>query len=828
MFPRLSSIRARITQLVLVPLLSLAGLWVFVTVNSYGDASQLLSSREFQQDSLLPVQQLIGELQKERRLSVWRLGAAPSADRAVLNAQRESTDKARATVQRYIRDPALRAEPLAPVDSRMEDLAARLNALESVRRAVDDHTAERQRALAEYSGMVDAGFAVYTAVTPSDGTIAGDARTLIAMSRAREFLSRQDALLSGALAAGRMTAAERGEFAQLSGAQRFLFADTAPNLPSDALNRYRALADSTEFARLRKFEDQIIRGADTVRPPRQQSGQAAARASRAPIASPDAAVWRSTVDTANHRLYTFEDALLTEISKRAEDIAIGVFSKLAIAGGLGLLTVVASALIAVGLARRLLYECRTLASRVTDFARHRLPVLSEQVREGKPVDPAAEPRDDFYRINEIREISESFTATRDAVLVAAAREIAARRGLSEVFVNLARRNQALLHRQLSLLDTMERRTEDPAELADLFRLDHLATRMRRHAEGLVILAGKSSGRGWRRSVPLVDVVRGAVAEVEDYPRVRVQPLPRIALVGTAVADVMHLLAELVENATTFSPPQAPVQVSGHAVGNGFAIEIEDRGLGMTEEAVRTANARLADPPDFDPSDSAQLGLFVVARLARRHDIKVTLRPSPYGGTTAIALLPGDLITEHPDGDLTLRRGTGPMPALAQRGGGPARPAAPQPGVVRLVAEPDGPAPAPPAPAADPEPFGSKPTGPEPSLPQPQLTADGLPRRRRQANLAPQLRDEAAAPGHESQGRHAVPPEAPHQEPHAAPVPTDTAPEVSAGTDGERSPESLRSMMSAMQQGWQRGRHEAQQAPDLPDQEPHQAEEDHTP
>ncbi|MFI6521757.1 nitrate- and nitrite sensing domain-containing protein [Spirillospora sp. NPDC050679] len=877
MSPRLSSIRSRITLLVLVPLLSLAGLWAFVTVTSYGDAAQLLNSREFQQKSVLPTQRLIGELQKERRLSVWRLGADPSADRGVLNAQRQSTDEARAAVERHSRDAGLRDAVLPSVRARIEALVARLNALESVRRTVDDHTAERQRALAEYSGMIDAGFAIYSSVAPGDGAIAGDARTLTAMGRAREFLSRQDALLSGALAAGRMTPAERGQFAQLSGAQRFLFADTSPNLPAGALNRYRALTDSKEFEQLRKLEDQVVRGTDTVRGDgarsTRQNGQPTARtgartARTPPAQAPvlDAAVWRSTADTANHRLYEFENALLAEVTDRAENIAVGVFTKLAIAGGLGLLAVVASALIAAGVSRRLLRECRTLAARVTDFARHRLPVLADQVRAGNPVDPADEPRDDVYRIDEIRVISESFTATRDAVLVAAAGEVAARRGISEVFVNLARRNQALLHRQLSLLDTMERRTEDPAELADLFRLDHLATRMRRHAEGLVILAGKNTGRGWRRPVPLVDVVRGAVAEVEDYPRVRVQPLPRIALVGTAVADVMHLLAEMVENATTFSPPQSPVQVSGHAVGNGFAIEIEDRGLGMTEEAVRVANARLADPPEFDPSDSAQLGLFVVARLARRHDIRVTLRQSPYGGTTAIALLPGALITDHPDGDLALRRSTGPMPALAQNGTGTAPTAVPQagaavgqrgqrgqagqlgqPGVVRLVAEPAESArlaetaPAEPvggAPGAVSEPFGSKPTGPEPSVPQPTLTADGLPRRRRQANLAPQLRDQTAAPGREGQGRHAAspPPEAMHQEPQAAPVPdpapvdipADTAPEVSAGTGGERSPESLRSMMSAMQQGWQRGRHEARQAPDLPDQEPHQAEEDHTP
>src|SRR5690606_38330656 len=416
-----------------------------------------------------------------------------------------------------------------------------------------------------------------------------------------------------------------------------------------------------------------------------------------------------------------------------------------------------------------------------------------------------------------------------------------------------------LHRQLSLLDTMERRTEDPSELSDLFRLDHLATRMRRHAEGLVILAGKSAGRGWRRPVPLVDVVRGAVAEVEDYPRVRVQPLPRVALLGSAVADVIHLLAEVVENATTFSPPQSPVRVSGHAVANGFAIEVEDRGLGMTEEALRAANARLADPPEFDPSDSAQLGLFVVARLAERHGIQVTLRPSPYGGTTAIALIPGSLIVEAAGQEPSARRVTGPMqrlpepaPALTASPAAsaePGRAAADTGGVVRLVdAEPASQEPLPGAPEAAPQPEPAPPPEPaprpepaeadagtgdgtRPEPPRPQRPGE-LPRRRRQQHLAPELKrrvdEQLAAQGRvppvdDAPPRRPAPPEP--ATPLGAPVPADAAPpppppadERGGGAapadgtvpegDAARSPETMRSMMSAMQRGWQRGRQEA--------------------
>ena len=218
-----------------------------------------------------------------------------------------------------------------------------------------------------------------------------------------------------------------------------------------------------------------------------------------------------------------------------------------------------------------------------------------------------------------------------------------RRGLNDVFRSLARRSQSLLHRQLTLLDQMERRARDPEALDDLFRLDHLTTRMRRHAEGLVILAGAAPSRAWSSPVRMVDVMRGAIAEVEDYARVSVATRSQAALAGSAVADVIHLLAELVENATTLSPPYTSVRVSGDAVASGFVIEVEDRGLGMSPQRLGELNERLASPPEFNPSDSEQLGLFVVSQLAKRHGIRVTLKASPYGGTSAVVLIPAHLV-----------------------------------------------------------------------------------------------------------------------------------------------------------------------------------------
>ena len=248
--------------------------------------------------------------------------------------------------------------------------------------------------------------------------------------------------------------------------------------------------------------------------------------------------------------------------------------------------------------------------------------------------------------DEIGQVREAFNAVQRTAVESAVDEARLRRGVSDVFRNLARRSQSLLHRQLALLDAMERRASEPEALEDLFRIDHLTTRMRRHSEGLIILSGDSPGRGWRNPVPLVDVLRASVAEVEDYTRIRVTTGTHAGLIGPAVADVIHMIAELAENATIYSPPNAPVRIHGDIVGRGFAVEIEDRGLGIAEDKLAEINHNLAHPPQFDLSGSEQLGLFVAGQLARRHDIRITLQPSPFGGITAIVLLPKALIVDE--------------------------------------------------------------------------------------------------------------------------------------------------------------------------------------
>jgi signal transduction histidine kinase len=255
----------------------------------------------------------------------------------------------------------------------------------------------------------------------------------------------------------------------------------------------------------------------------------------------------------------------------------------------------------------------------------------------------------------------------------------------EVFVNLAWRMQSLVHREIQLLDNLEAKVEDPELLKGLFTVDHLATRMRRQSESLAVLGGAVSRRQWTRPVTMHEVLRAAVAEVEQYSRVKVVPPVDGILQGAAVADVIHLVAELVENATKFSAPHTQVLLRAQSVASGLAIDVEDRGLGMLPADRHRMNGLLADPGLVNISEllrDGRIGLFVVSTLARRHGIKVQLQSNIFGGTQSIVILPSALIAPgQPE-----QRGQQPAPAA----GATARPAVSQP----AVSQPAGPAPLP--------------------------------------------------------------------------------------------------------------------------------------
>ena len=253
----------------------------------------------------------------------------------------------------------------------------------------------------------------------------------------------------------------------------------------------------------------------------------------------------------------------------------------------------------------------------------------------------------------------------DQQCMAAVAEARTREGISTVFLTIAHRSQVVVHKQLALLDRAERDEANGDQLELLFQLDHLATRSRRNAENLIILGGEQPGRRWRNPVALMDLVRGAVAESTEYTRFQTRPVPEVRIAAHVVADVVHLLAELMDNATAFSPPESPVIVSGVIVGRGVVVEVIDQGLGMSESEFAERNAMLADPPDFSVaalSGNSRLGLFVVAKLAGRHDISVRFTESEYGGVRAVVLIPSAL-AEAADPSSPI---SGQFPAVAPR------------------------------------------------------------------------------------------------------------------------------------------------------------------
>ncbi|MGW6462128.1 sensor histidine kinase, partial [Streptomyces sp. NPDC055078] len=424
-----------------------------------------------------------------------------------------------------------------------------------------------------------------------------------------------------------LTPQRQRQFAGAVATRRALTDAAAADLREPQRGAWRELAERSAYTGLRAAEDNVLLA---------PAGRRAARIV-------PATQWDPVRTAVGDGMRAIETAARRDAAVRADPVEEGLFTPAGAAVVLGLAAVVVSLVISVRIGRGLVVELTGLRNSALTIARQRLPDAMRRLRTGREIDIRSEAPQRRAADDEIGQVREALDTVHRAALRAAVERAELAGSISGVFVSLARRSQVLVHRQLTLLDAMERRAEDPGELSDLFRLDHLTTRMRRHAESLIILSGAVPGRAWRRPVPLTSVVRAAVSEIEDYARVEVRQLPETAVTGTAVADVTHLLAELIENAAQFSPPHTRVCVSGEPVGNGYVLEIEDRGLGMGRKALADANRRLSESEAPDLFDSERFGLFVVSRLSVRCGIKVQLRTSPYGGTTAVVLLPTSLL-----------------------------------------------------------------------------------------------------------------------------------------------------------------------------------------
>jgi signal transduction histidine kinase len=767
---RRRSIRAILSAIFIVPLASLLALWAFAASVTVSTA---VHEHNFRRANALyggAAQSIGSELDLERQLVyVWLSSGRRMPDQSLL-AQFRTTKGAAEVFEQGLN--ANRS--IVPGDAwpALRTFEADLNTtLPNLERQVVAGQLSPLAAFAAYNGIVEAQFATLgNLIAVNNATLYQQASASVEAGEALDMANRGVDLISGAFAdGGLMTRAQKLLLASDVSSQRLMMSQALAALQPSLGSDYRSVTTSPTAQSFAAMENAVINSIGA----------------KGPIPVNPAAFTATT--TALFRSYQgaeMQDRLA--LTRQGTSVGGQLLVEVGLVGGVGLLAVAASVILMLWFGRRISRDLSGLQDAALNLAETRLPRVVERLSRGEDVDVATEAAPiPPGRIAETASVAEAFSLVQRTAVETAVGQARLRRGVSQVFRNLAWRSQSLLHRQLALLDTMERRQTEPETLDELFQLDHLTTRMRRHAEGLIILSGATPGRGWRDPVPVLDVLRGAIAEVEDYKRVTVLCESQDAVVGSAVADVIHLLAELIENATTYSPGNTEVTVRAERVANGFAAEVEDRGIGIGQHELEALNARLGQPPEFDIADSNQLGLFVVARLAAKHHISVTLRRSPFGGTTAIVLLPHAIVAVNEPASVPtfdVFRADLPAPRTASLAGQqdrPGHPAALPAGRLIQYAQPAedpaaaaGPRPAAASPIAAPGPGSvfiparrvagtsafARPEDAGQAEQQPQAgngtsarPRPWLPRRERQASLVPQLRTVGPAQPDETDG-----------------------------------------------------------------------------
>jgi HAMP domain-containing protein len=514
------------------------------------------------------------------------------------------------------------------------------------------------KALEQYTDTISDLLDINTEIAPgsSDEALLKGVAASVALARAKDFADTQRSLMQRVYAARRFQGAEHARLSAL--------------VAAETVYRSQFEANATE-AQHAFFED-IVAGED-VEAVERYLEHALGSSKVQPRLGVTAQDWFDAMTVKLDRMRTVEQRLSGDVIATSSAIQQGADRRawlysLLLAAGLVLALV-----LALITARSLIRPMRRLEAAAEETAERRLPGVVQRLQDGEQVDLQVEsaPPIEVRSRDEIGHLAEAFNAVHRVAVRVAGREAALRRSVGDMFLNLARRSQSLIERQLEVIDELELSGSEAQVRARLGELDHLATRMRRNAENLIILSGSEPARRWRGPVGLVDVVRAAVEEVKEHTRVELLPIDQVQLAGHAAADVMHLLAELIENAVSFSAPGTKALVAGQPLPAGYLLEIEDQGLGMTDEQLVKVNQRLAKPPDIDFALAKMLGFFVVTQLAARHGIKVQLRHSWYGGITALVLLPKQLITNPPElaplpGPAERRRDRSPVAAVADR------------------------------------------------------------------------------------------------------------------------------------------------------------------
>jgi len=739
MFKARLGVRGRILAIALVPSLTLLVIGVGTAGYLIDQGSETRNWAEELGVATPATRELIEAMQQERHYTVVALTGNPSSGPA-LTAARSRMDTA---IREVIAVTAGLEDVGDHSESEIAGFYAVFDSLSQLRQGVDVRQVPLLDVYAFFNRLIDmisAGTQVTQQGAPS-AEIGVELNEGVRMLHAAESMSRANAL-AVSLSDDELAAIPVEELIYQIGYYHTVITLLSTDITNSQRETAAALIASPAWQRVTAVENALLRGEDL------------------PSNVTD---WQDAATELNRELLDLWIGQSAQTEKLAKETADEAVRDSLYASGGVLLIGLSAFLVALVLANRVIRRLKKLRGETLALADVSLPETMRKLRAGETVDVATEsPRLD-YGTDEIGQVAKAFEHAHAAAVSAAVDEARTREGVKAVFLNIAHRSQIVVHRQLEILDEAESKQEDPAMLETLFRLDHLATRERRNAENLIVLGGGMPGRQWRNPIPLVDLVRAAVGETLDYARVQVQRIPDVKVLGSAVADLGHLIAELVDNAIAYSPPQSKVELSGNLVGRGVVVEISDQGMGMSEDELTKVNEMLRTPPDFGVarlSADSRLGLFVVAQLALRHGVSVRLSESNYGGVRAVVLIPSVLLAPDPSAEIIDERA---LPVSATR----YDPTRDLPSATRTETTV--------ATLAPPEniPPWIAPERPVPSAYTPNSRPE-LPRRRRQENLAPELTH---------------PP----------------TPEPSA--ERERSPEQARDLMSAIENGTRQGRRE---------------------
>jgi signal transduction histidine kinase len=588
--------------------------------------------------------ELINELERESVWSASYMASDGQQFQSDLEAQRVLTDTA---LEQY----AVALDRIDPgrgneaVTDAIEQAEIRLNSLNTNRNSVDLLQTIPSGAVDQFSNTTGDLITINARLVQeaSDAELLLGLNTIANFERVKNYRAEEGALLSAAAVEGAFTNQEGERCATVEddgcvAYQRTLAASNDEAQASDSFDQFAAAPD-----KLVKRDAEAALEFDDFKQDIIEQGQ-----DDNVITVPAADVIQSSL-TANEALFAVEQGFIQNVIDTANDLASSAegAARLFVLGAV--LGIALALLVAYFVARATTVPLRKLTSAAYTLSTDKLPGLVERLRNPEEADEplsASLTPIDINSKDEVGQLADAFNSIQQ-VTVEVAEEQAQllRKGIGDIFINLARRNQTLLDRQIEFIDQLEANEEDPDQLDNLFKLDHLATRMRRNAESLLVLAGAEPPRRRGRPVALADVVRVAIGEVEDFARIQLLALDEATVGGNVAVDLAHLLSELMENATHFSPPDTMVEIVGHRAGpEGYIISVSDQGIGMSADQLADANVQLARPPLVGLALSRSLGFIVIGRLAQRFGISVKLTASPSGGVNALVTLPTDLVT----------------------------------------------------------------------------------------------------------------------------------------------------------------------------------------